>query len=147
MSNTEPYLTPNLGEPVIPVVAPRETKKVFKNMNAILIDSGANINIMNYQHVKDCLSKYLRVRSEDMGQVETASGDVAANNGLRMRISTWDVETDWTALKHEHARIFRVLGSLILLTFRSDLFFRHGFRSSTKIFSAFFSIVFRLEKE
>ena len=81
------------------MVAPREAEKAYRKTRAVLIDSGANINTVNYRHVKDCLQKYLRVRDEDMGPVETAGGEVNAAKGIRMRISTWDVETDWTALK------------------------------------------------
>ena len=97
-SEMETYLVPGLHENQCPVVEPKEFKRRFGGSRAILIDSGANLNSENLADVKRVLRKYLRYR-DDAAPIETASGEIDASKGIRMRISIWDVETDWVAVR------------------------------------------------
>ena len=97
-SELETYLVPGLSETSCPVVEPKDFKRKIGKSRAVLIDSGANLNSENLAQVKKVLGNYLRKR-DDTEPIETASGEIDALKGIRMRISIWDVETDWVAIR------------------------------------------------
>ena len=51
------------------------------------------------RYVQQRLRRFLRVRDETLGPIETAGGDISAPKGLRMRVALWDIDADWVAMK------------------------------------------------
>ena len=90
-------LQPLVGEQSVLVVSPGDVLTRYGRARCFIIDSGASVDATGKKIAEMHFPSFIREKL-NRGMMNTANGKIAVNSGLRMSISSWDLQSDFTIM-------------------------------------------------